>query len=75
MDLRRVSSLEIIFLLTNHQGKVILVKRKFIRLLRSISGLEIFHTFLEAAVEESHGEFEEVKEMINKIMTLLEIRF
>ena len=28
VDLRRVSSLEIIFLLKNHQGKLILVKRR-----------------------------------------------
>ena len=44
------------------------------RLLNSISKLEHFCKFLETAVDQSGGEFLEVKQMIDRIMILVEIR-
>ena len=46
----------------------------FFRLLESISKLEHFRKFLETAVNQSEGEFLEVKQMIDRIMILVEIR-
>ena len=45
-----------------------------LRLLESISKLEHFRKFLETAVNQSGGEFLEVKQMIDRIMILVEIR-
>ena len=44
------------------------------RLTKSISKLEHFRKFLESAVNQSGGEFLEVKQMIDRIMILVEIR-